>query len=58
MSLNLRKYYNNVLVGLKGKLGTRQNILFPYKNTFKNDKPTYEDLQTGSMLLQGRDSVI
>ena len=39
------------------KLEIRQNILFPYKNTFNNHKPTYEDLQTGSKLRQGRDSV-
>ena len=35
-----------MLVGLKWNLGIRQNKLFPYKNTFNNHKPTYEDLQT------------
>ena len=40
------------------KAWNQTKYTFPYKNTFKNDKPTYEDLQTGSMLLQGRDSVI
>ena len=51
LSLNLRKDYNKMLVGLKRKLGIRQNKLFPHKNTFNKHKPTYQELQTGSILL-------
>ena len=40
-----------MLVGLKRKLGIRQNKLFPHKNTFNKHKPTYQELQTGSILL-------
>ena len=40
-----------VLEGLKRRLGIRQNKLFPYENTFNKHKPTYQELQTGSILL-------
>ena len=42
-----------VLVCLKWKFRIRQNKLFPYKNTFNKHKPkpTYQELQTGSILL-------
>ena len=37
-------------MGLKWKLGIEPNKLFPYKTTFSNHKPTYKELQTGTIL--------